>query len=225
MRAPSAAPYTAFMLILHSFWLSLATYRVRIALRVKGVAFEERTHDLTQGDQDAPGFRAVNPAGAVPALEGGTAQPLTQSLAIIEWLDETYPTPALLPADAAGRARVRAMFLLTAADTHPLVVPRVRAQLAKRFGASEAATVDWAAHWFREGLAAYEALLPDGATRCHGEALSIADLALASHLIGAARFKVALDAFPRVAAVGAALMALPEIAAAHPDLQVDAPQR
>ena len=213
------------MLILHSFWLSLATYRVRIALHVKSVAFEDRTHDLTKGDQHAPGFRAINPAGAVPALEGATPQPLTQSLAILEWLEETYPTPPLLPTDAAGRAKVRGMFLLTAADTHPLVVPRVRAQLAKRFGASEAAAADWAGHWFREGLAAYEALLPDGATRCHGEALSIADLALASHLIGAARFHVELDAFPRVAAVGAALMALPEVAAAHPDRQIDAPKR
>ncbi len=212
------------MLILHSFWLSLATYRVRIALNLKGLAFEERTHDLLQGDQHAPGFRAVNPAGAVPALEGATPQPLTQSLAIIEWLEETHPAPPLLPADAAGRAAVRAMALLTAADTHPLVVPRVRAQLTRRFGADEAAIADWAAHWFREGLAAYEALIPAGATRCHGGALSIADLALASHLIGAARFNVALDAFPRVAAVGAALMALPEFAAAHPTLQVDAPK-
>ncbi len=147
---------------------------------------------------------------------------MTQSLATLEWLEETYSTPALLPADAAGRAQVRALFLLTAADTHPLVVPRVRAQLAQRFNATEAATTDWAAHWFREGLAAYEALLHDGATRCHNESLSIADLGLASHLIGAARFEVALNKFPRVARVGDALLALPEFAAAHPTLQIDA---
>lgn len=211
------------MIILHSFWLSLATYRVRIALNLKGVAFEERTHDLTQGHQNAATFREVNPAGAVPALEGATPEPLTQSLAILEWLEETYPTPALLPGNAAGRAKVRALFLLTAADTHPLVVPRVRAQLKERFGANDEAGVEWAAHWFREGLKAYEALLPEGATRCHEETLSIADLALASHLIGAARFNVPLDDFPRVKRVGASLMALPEIAAAHPDLQIDAP--
>ena len=90
------------MIILHSFWLSLATYRVRIALTVKGVAFEERTHDLTQGQQHAAAFRALNPAGAVPALEGATPEPLTQSLAIIEWLEETYPAPPLMPTDAAG---------------------------------------------------------------------------------------------------------------------------
>lgn len=213
------------MIILHSFWLSLATYRVRIALTVKGVAFEERTHDLTQGQQHAAAFRALNPTGAVPALEGATPESLTQSLAIIEWLEETYPAPPLMPTDAAGRAKVRTLFLLTAADTHPIVVPRVRAQLAQRFGADEAACADWGGHWFREGLAAYEALLPEGATRCHGEMLSIADLALVSHLIGAARFNVSLDGFPRVAAVGKALMALPEIAAAHPDRQIDAPAR
>lgn len=212
------------MIILHSFWLSLATYRVRIALNLKGVAFEERTHDLTTGQQHSPEFRRLNPLGAVPALEGATVKPLTQSLAILEWLEETYPSPALLPSDAAGRAQVRALFLLTAADTHPLVVPRVRAQLAQRFGATEAAAKDWAAHWFREGLGAYEAHLEHGATRCYGDALSLADLALASHLIGAARFNVALESFPRVAGVGKALMALPAFAAAHPDLQIDAPK-
>ncbi len=212
------------MLILHSFWLSLATYRVRIALLLKGVPFEECPHDLTQGHQHDAAFRSINPAGAVPALQGGTPQPLTQSLAIVEWLEETHPTPPLLPADAAGRARVRALFLLTAADTHPLVVPRVRAQLSTRFGATDEATTAWAAHWFREGLAAYEAQLHDGATRCHNEQLSIADLGLASHLIGAARFNVALDEFPRTAGVGAALLALPAFAAAHPNLQVDAPK-
>ncbi len=212
------------MIILHSFWLSLATYRVRIALNLKGVVFEERTHDLTQGHQHKESFRKLNPAGAVPALQGATPQPLTQSLAILEWLEETHPTPALLPTDAAGRARVRALFLLTAADTHPLVVPRVRAQLTDRFGASDEATAAWAAHWFREGLSAYEALLHDGATRCHDEQLSIADLALASHLIGAARFNVGLDDFPRTARVGVSLLALPEFAAAHPNLQIDAPR-
>ena len=211
------------MIILHSFWLSLATYRVRIALRLKGVAFAEQTHDLREGDQHSAGYRAVNPAGAVPALEGATRLPLTQSLAIVEWLEETYPEPALLPADALGRARVRALFLLTAADTHPIVVPRVQAELSRRFGADEAARRGWSGHWFHEGLAAYEALLEPGATRCHEETLSIADLALASHLIGAERFGVDVAPFPRVAAIGAALFQVPEIAAAHPRLQRGAP--
>ena len=211
------------MLILHSYWLSLATYRVRIALGLKGIAFEERAHDLSRGEQHLPGFRALNPAAAVPALEGGTRQPLTQSLAILEWLEETYPTPALLPPDAEGRARVRAFFLLHAADTHPLAVPRVQARLASQFASDETARRAWAAHWYREGLAAYEAQLPPGATCCHADSLSIADLALASHLIGVERFGVDLTAFPRTAAVGASLFAIPEFAAAHPRLQLGAP--
>lgn len=211
------------MLILHSFWLSLATYRVRIALHLKGVAFEDRAHDLGTGEQHLPEFRKINPAGAVPALEGGTRQPLTQSLAILEWLEETYPTPPLLPPDAEGRAIVRSLFLLTAADTHPIVVPRVRARLATQFGADDAAANDWAGHWFREGLVAYEARFAPGATRCHGETLSIADLALASHLIGVARFGVDLVGFPRAAAIGESLFALPAFAAAHPNLQLGAP--
>ena len=211
------------MLILHSFWLSLATYRVRIALNLKGVRFEERAHDLTRGEHDTPAFRKLNPARAVPALEGATRDPLTQSLAILEWLEEIYPTPSLLPADAEGRAKVRALFLLTAADTHPLAVPRVRARLTSQFGADADATLAWSAHWFREGLVAYEAQLAPGATRCHGELLSIADLGLASHLVGAERFGVGLDEFPRTAAIGASLFALPEFAAAHPRLQLGAP--
>ncbi len=211
------------MLILHSFYLSLATYRVRIALNLKGVAFEERTHDLTQGEQNAADFRHVNPAGAVPALEGATDEPLTQSLAILEWLEETCPEPALLPADAAGRARVRSLFLLTAADTHPIVVPRVRKRLAEQFGADEAAHRDWSAHWFREGCAAYEARLAPGATRCHGERLSIADLGIASHRIGAERFDVEIAPFPKFSAVTNALLTLPEFAAAHPRHQRGAP--
>lgn len=211
------------LLILHSYWLSLATYRVRVALGLKGVVFEERAHDLRQGEQNLPGFRAVNPAGAVPALEGGTRQPLTQSLAIVEWLEESYPVPALLPPDAEGRARVRALFLLHAADTHPLAVPRVQARLVSQFSLDEAARQAWAAHWYQEGLTAYEAQLAPGARYCHGDSLSIADLALASHLIGSERFGVDLTPFPRTAAVGARLFAMAEFAAAHPRLQLGAP--
>ena len=106
----------------------------------------------------------------------------------------------------------------------PLVVPRVRKQLAERFGASDAAIKDWAGHWFREGLGAYEAQLVDGATRCHGAQFTIADIALASHLIGAARFGIDLAPYPRVQAIGASITQLPFVAAAHPDLQRDAPK-
>jgi maleylacetoacetate isomerase len=211
------------MLILHSYWLSLATYRVRIALNLKGVKFEERAHELSKGAHDLPEFRKLNPARAVPALEGGTNQPLTQSLAILEWLEESFSTPPLLPHDAQSRAKVRALFLLNAADTHPLAVPRVQAKLAKQFGLDEDAQRSWAAHWYREGLTAYEGQLAHGVTRCHGEALSIADLALASHLIGAVRFGVDLTEFPNTATVGESLFAIPAFAAAHPRFQLGAP--
>lgn len=212
------------MLILHSYWLSIATYRVRIALNLKKVPFEERTYDLLKGDQHQPGFRALNPAGAVPALEGATKRPLTQSLAILEWLDETHPEPPLLPADAEGRARARALFQLTAADTHPLVVPRVRKQLADRYGADDAAIRDWAGHWFREGLKAYEGALDADGRYCVGDRLTIADIALASHLLGAARFDIDVSPFPNVKRIGDALAAIPEIAEAHPKNRIDAPK-
>jgi maleylacetoacetate isomerase len=210
------------MLILHGYWLSLATYRVRVALKLKGVPFEERMHDLSSGQQHQQEFLRLNPASTVPVLEGGTPEPLTQSLAILEWLEETYTTTSLLPPDAAGRARVRGMFLLTAADTHPLVVPRVQKRLFAQFGANAADGREWAAHWFREGLTAYDALLSDGATRCHGETLSLADLGLASHVIGAERFGINILTYTRVAAVSESLFKLPEFASSHPRHQAGA---
>lgn len=132
-----------------------------------------------------------------------------------------FDDPSLLLAVPCNLSR--ALFLITSADTHPLVVPRVQARLAQQFGSDEAAGQAWSAHWFREGLVAYEAQLEPGCTRCHGEALSIADLALASHLVGVERFGVDLTEFPRTAAVGESLFALPEFAAAHPRLQLGAP--
>lgn len=207
------------MLILHGYWLSLATYRVRAALLLKGIAFEERMRNLAQGDQHTDHFRTINPAGTVPALEGAASFPLTQSLAILEWLEDTYPSKPLLPRDPAGRARVRALFLLTAADTHPLAVPRVASRLAEQFGADSAAHRSWSAHWFREGMAAYEAQMSPGSIRCHNDELSIADLALVSHLAGAERFGVDVSQFPSVEKICQNLLLIPEIAAAHPHLQ------
>lgn len=207
------------MLILHGYWLSLATYRVRAALFIKGIAFEERMHDLSKGDQHTDRFRSLNPAGTVPALEGAAPFPLTQSLAIMEWLEETYPSKPLLPLDPDGRARVRSLFLLTAADTHPLVVPRVSARLAEQFGADGDAHRAWSAHWFHEGMAAYEAQMVADSVRCYDNQLSIADLALVSHLAGAERFGVDVSEFPRVENICRDLLLIPEIAAAHPQLQ------
>ena len=207
---------------LYGFWRSLATYRVRVALNLKGVAVPETAIDLDRGDQHAPGFRALNPMGGVPALvlDDGTA--LTQSLAILEWIEETYPTPPLLPTGAAARARVRALCAITAADTHPLVVPRVQGYLGRVFGADDAARQTWAAHWFTQGLQAYEAQVGAGPF-CAGDAPGMADACLASHVAGAERFKADLQPFTAVRRIHAACMALPAFADAHPLRQPGAP--
>ena len=207
---------------LHGFWRSLATYRVRIALNLKGVAVPETMVDLDRGDQHVPGFRALNPMGAVPALVLDDGTVLTQSLAILEWVEETYPTPPLLPDGAAARARVRALCAITAADTHPMVVPRVQGYLGKTFGADDAARRAWASHWFTLGLQAYEAQV--GARPfCAGEAPGMADACLASHVAGAERFGADLQPFPAVRRIQGACMALPAFADAHPLRQPGAP--
>ena len=207
---------------LYGFWRSLATYRVRVALNLKGVVVPETPIDLDRGDQHAPGFRALNPMGGVPALvlDDGTA--LTQSLAILEWIEETYPAPPLLPTGAAARARVRALCAITAADTHPLVVPRVQGYLGRAFGADDAARQTWAAHWFTQGLQAYEAQVGPGPF-CAGDAPGMADACLASHVAGAERFKADLQPFAAVRRIQEACMALPAFADAHPLRQPGAP--
>lgn len=207
---------------LHGFWRSLATYRVRIALNLKGVAVPETMVDLDAGDQHVPSFRAINPMSAVPALVLDDGTVLTQSLAILEWIEETYPTPPLLPDVAAARARVRALCAITAADTHPLVVPRVQGYLGKTFGADDAARKAWAAHWFTLGLQAYEVQVGAGPF-CAGDAPGMADCCLASHVAGAERFGADLQPFPAVRRIQGACMALPAFADAHPLRQPGAP--
>lgn len=209
---------------LFGYWRSLATYRVRIALNLKGIAVPETVIDLDRGDNRTPEFRATNPMAAVPAfvLDDGTV--LTQSLAILEWIEETYPTPPLLPQAPADRARIRAWCAMTAADTHPLVVPRVQAYLGQTFGADDAAKQAWAAHWFRTGLEAYEAMLPHAGSFCWGTTATMADCCLASHVAGAQRFKVDLEPFLAVRRIHDACMALPAFANAHPLKQPGAPQ-
>ena len=209
-------------MLLHGFWRSLATYRVRIALNLKGVAVPEAMVDLDAGDQHAPAFRAINPMGAVPALVLDDGTVLTQSLAILEWIEEALPGPSLLPQGAAGRARVRALCAVTAADTHPLVVPRVQGELGRRFGADDAARKAWAAHWFELGLQAYEVQVGAGPFTA-GEAPGMADACLASHVAGAERFGVDLQPFPAVRRIQAACMAVPAFAGAHPLRQPGAP--
>lgn len=211
---------------LHSYWRSLATYRVRIALNLKGLQAEDINVDIDHGGQDTPEYRALNPMGAVPALvlpgeDDAADTVLTQSLAILEWMEETHPAPPLLPAGAAARARVRALCAITAADTHPLVVPRVQNYLIEQ-GWDQARRTAWNAHWFGKGLQGYEAQVGPGPFVA-GIAPGLADICLASHVAGAERFGVSLDDYPNVRRIHEACMAMPEFSSAHPLRQAGAP--
>lgn len=214
------------MIRMYGFWRSSAAFRVRIALNLKRLPFQEQMIDIDAGEQYAPAYRALNPQAAVPTviLEDGTA--LTQSLAILEYLEETYPEPALLPADASGRARVRSLALLWAADHHPLIVPRVRAYLAKALAQDEASRMAWVRHWLREGLTIGETRLAGDAhtdSYVHGNAPSIADLCLMSHAIAARVFKVDFSDLPTISRIVETCLARDEFARALPMRQPGAP--
>ena len=214
------------MLKMYGFWRSAATFRVRAALNLKGLAFEETMIDLDAGEQYAPAFTAINPAAAVPALFVDDGPPLTQSLPILEYLEELHPTPALLPADPRGRARVRSLALIFAADHHPLIVPRVRRYLAEALEIDEAGRTTWIRHWFREGLVQAEArLAADAATGrfCHGDAPTLGDLCLMSHVFGARGFQVSTADLPTVERIVEACLALDAFAKAAPLRQPGAP--
>lgn len=210
------------MILLYGYWRSSAAYRVRLALAWKGLAVTAAPIDLRIGEQTGAAFRARNPQGLVPLLvDHGAA--LSQSLAIIEYLDETHPEPPLLPTDALGRARVRAAALIVVADIHPINNPRVVNRIRSDFGADQAAIDDWARHWMTTGFAALEAFTAaHGGTFLYGDALSVADLCLVPQLYNARRVDTDLAAFPRLRAAEAAVLALPFAAAAHPANQLDA---
>ena len=209
-------------MILHGYWRSGTSYRTRIALNLKGLTYEQRGVDLREGDQRSAAYLRLNPQGLVPALEvDGTV--LTQSPAILEWLEETYPTPPLLPTDPVARAQVRAMAALIGCDIHPLNNLRVGKALREDFGADQAAVDAWAAHWIAPGFAALESLVAEyGNGWCFGDAPTLADCYLIPQIYSARRFNVALGAFPRLLAIEAAAGADPAFQAAHPDRQPDA---
>jgi maleylpyruvate isomerase len=207
---------------LHGYFRSGAAWRVRIALALKGITVNHLYHHLRRGEQRAPDYLALNPQGLVPSLVLDDGRVLTQSLAIIEWLDETHPAPPLLPADPFGRARVRAFALALAADTHPVQNLRVLAAL-REVTADEGAGSVWAAEVNRAGLAACEALLPAGpGPFCFGSAPTLADLCLVPQIASARRFGVDLSAFPGLVARDAACAALPAFVQAAPGAQGDA---
>ena len=209
-------------LTLHGYWRSTAAYRVRIALAVKGVAYEQVTHDLRTGAQREAGYRALNPQGLVPALETDDAV-LTQSPAILEWIDEVYPDPPLLPADANGRATVRAMAATIACDIHPVNNLRILNALRAEFGADEAAVTRWIARWIGDGFAALETLIArHGDGFAFGATPTIADCHLVPQVYSAERFAVDLSPYPHLKSAADRARALLAFAAAHPDRQPDA---
>jgi maleylacetoacetate isomerase len=206
---------------LYGFWRSLATYRVRVALALKGLQAEDISVDLLKGTQNTDEYRAVNPQGVVPALvldEGGT--PLFQSLAILEYLDEIQPQPPLLPKDPRGRARVRGLALFAAADGHPLVTPRIRNYLQKEMSQDEAARNRWLAHWTMRALEAIESHLANERETgrfCHGDQLTMADICVVSQLIGAlAYFNCDTSTVPRAMRIYNACMEMDAFSRAHP---------
>lgn len=214
---------------LYGFWRSLATYRVRVALALKGVQAEEISIDILNGKQFTEEYRALNPQSVVPALvvdEDGP--PLFQSLAILEYLEETVPQPPLLPVDARGRARVRGLALIAAADGHPLIVPRIRAYLEKEMGLDEAARNKWLAHWTQKALDAIEVHLAgekETGRYCHGDELSFADICLAGQVIAAtAYFKCDTSTLPTAMRIYGECMKLPAFERAHPLRQAGAPK-
>jgi maleylacetoacetate isomerase len=211
---------------LFSFWRSLATYRVRIALNLKGLKAEVIEVNLMKGHQRDPKFRAINPMMAIPALVDGEGPALFESLAIIEYIDEVHPKPPLLPSDPKARARVRGLAQIVACDSHPLIVPRVRDYLAAEFKVDEAGVQKWAQHWHKAALSGLEEHLStekETGTYCQGEQITIADICLASQVAGANFFKVDLAAYPTVARIAATCAKNDAFVRAHPLKQPGAP--
>ncbi len=219
---PSEQPVT-----LYGFWRSNATYRVRVALNLKGIAYREVPVDLDKGEQHAADFLARNPFAAVPALIEENAPPITQSLALLEYIEERHPEPPLLPAGVRGRARVRALACDVACDCHPLIVPRVKKYLLGA-GFDDAAFREWQRHWITAGLQGIEAKLaksPDTGRFCHGDQVTIADICLAGLAMAARLFKFDVPDIPTVTRIVDTCFTQDAFAKADPLRQVDAPRQ
>ncbi len=214
---------------LYGFWRSLATYRVRVALALKGVRLDEPeiSIDILQGRQFDDAYRKLNPQSVVPALIVDDGPPLFQSMAILEYLEESQPQPPLLPADARGRARVRGLCQICVSDGHPLIVPRIRKYLEKDLGLDEAARDRWVAHWSLQALRAVEEHLarePQTGHYCHGDQPTLADVCVASQVIAAQAYgRCDVSSVPTTMRVYGECMKLEAFARAHPRLQPGAP--
>jgi maleylacetoacetate isomerase len=211
---------------LYGYWRSSAAYRVRIALNLKGLDYEQVPVHLVRdgGEQHRPEFAATNPQRLIPVLQHGQRM-IRQSLAIIEYLDELWPDPPVLPVAPRDRARARALALLVACDIHPLNNLRVLQYLEREYNAPLSEREAWIRHWIEDGFAAFEALLVEDLSRgefCEGESPGIADCCLIPQVYNARRFGVSLDAYPNIRRIEAACLALPAFDAARPERQPDA---
>jgi maleylacetoacetate isomerase len=216
-------------LVLYGYWRSSAAYRVRIALNLKGLSYESRAVHLVRdgGEQHAPPYRALNPQETVPVLLDGD-RVVTQTLAIMEYLEEMHQEPetALLPVDARGRAQVRALAMAVACDIHPLGNLRVLQHLGAQFGASEEQRAEWSRYWIAMGFKAIEEMLGDSAATgryCHGEAPGMADACLIPQVYNALRWKLPMDAYPTISRIHQACNELEAFQLAAPEVQPDAP--
>lgn len=211
---------------LFSFWRSLATFRVRIALNLKGITPDEIIEiNLIKGDQRGDAFRKINPMMAIPSLVEDDGTVLFESLAILEYLDETHPNPPLLPKEPKARARARGLAQIVACDTHPLIVPRVREFLEHEYKIDAPGVLKWGHHWHKQSLGALEAHLksPQTGRYCQGDQITVADICLASQAAGAAFFKCDIAPFPTVKRIVDELSTLDAFARAHPLKQPGAP--
>jgi maleylacetoacetate isomerase len=209
--------------VLFGYYRSSAAYRVRAALAWKGIEFDTSPVHLVKGEHKAPDYLDIQPQGLVPALQID-GQTLGQSMAILEYLEETRPEPALLPGTPAGRATVRWMAELVVADIHPINNLRVGAYLRGTLGLADAAVVSWMHHWMVQGFDALETLVrTHGGLFCHGDAPSLADICLVPQMYNARRFDLDLSAYPKLVTIDARCRDLPAFASAHPDKQVDCP--
>ena len=216
------------MVKLYGFWRSLATCRVRIALRLKGIPFEEVAVNLMKGEQHAEGYKAINPQAVVPSLVVDDDAPLFQSMAILEYIEEIAPEPPLLPPDPRGRARVRGLAQIIVSDTHPLMVPRVREFLEKDFGLDEAKRNKWLENWATKGLLAVEAQLvkeTETGRFCHGGLPTIADICVASQVFGAQLFGFDTSNVPTVMRIFGECLKLEAFDKSQPMKQPGAPSR